>query len=575
MFLKYSERKSNGKTYKYYNIVEGVRVDGKVKHNILFPLGTLSDEKASQIREILKVGTTSDSSTKLYKLSDVVVAKSNDFLNIYVLHQLWCEWELDKIFRDYPYIEKLVINRCINPMSKYRAALWEDGELVDMLNLRRNGEPFGTYRELGRIDEQTEQLQSHLSTLMRDRNMLSDQAIIYDITSTYFEKTKCTLAFRGYSRDNRPDKLQIVIAMAVTSEGYPFYWKVYEGNKNDVSTVKDFSNMITKLFGVTNFVFVFDRGMVSQDNIDYIEQEGYRFISAVDRDEIKTKTPVELVQFQGVDESNHRERLQNFEKYDENLWYRVYHDAGYRYIIGFSPKKQLEERIARSARRDKLTQSIEQMNQSLSCAKRDRSKQALERELYALLKKSKIKRAVDISIEDLIIQGSKKQIQSYRVNYSFNNEALDEIALPDGLTCFYTNTTSDDFNACQVIRQYRDKNVVEEGFHEIKGLIELRPLYLSRKERVRAHVTICVLAYLLWNTLERRVAHRIKLSVADILTELAKCKMNMLTVPFSTDYHQTLTLFTQTQKEVLQHLNIPLKSVEKHFRKLMATEKPN
>jgi len=123
MFLKCSERKSNEKSYKYYNIVEAVRVEGRVKHNILFPLGNLSDERAELIRQILKAKVSSnDSNKKLYALSDIVITKTTDFLNIYILHKLWRKWKLDSLFHNFRYVEKLVINRCINPMSKYRAS---------------------------------------------------------------------------------------------------------------------------------------------------------------------------------------------------------------------------------------------------------------------------------------------------------------------------------------------------------------------------------------------------------------------------------------------------------------------
>ena len=252
LFLKCSERKANGKVYKYYRVVEAVRIEGEVKHNILFSLGSLSDEKADLIREIIRAGGTTDKSgTARYRLQDIVVTNSADFLNIYVLHKLWCEWGLDTLFRDYPYIEKLVINRCVNPMSKLRATQWEDGELVDMLNIRKTPHPSGVYDELDRIASIEATIQSHLCAQMTERGMLDDSIIVYDITSTYFEQTRCTLAFRGYSRDHRSDKLQIVIAMAISASGYPLYWKVYEGNTPDVSTVEDFTNQIISLFGLS------------------------------------------------------------------------------------------------------------------------------------------------------------------------------------------------------------------------------------------------------------------------------------------------------------------------------------
>jgi len=368
---------------------------------------------------------------------------------------------------------ELRINRCINPMSKYRASEWEDGELVDILNLRPTPEPFGVYDELDRIALCENDIQAHLCSLMREHNMLDDRTIIYDITSTYFERTRCTLAFRGYSRDHRPDKLQIVIAMAINSQGYPFYWKVYNGNTPDVTTVEDFTDQIIRLFGVTNFVFVFDRGMVSVENIAYIEKKKYRFIGAVDKNEIPTSTPVDIRQFSGVDEHNFSKRLKGFYEYDDTLWYREYQSDNHRYIIGFSPEKQLEERRTRENRIERFRQGIATLNQNLSEAKRNRSKEPVTKTIEALLKKSRLKRAINVTIEDMSVSRGTKPVKSFHVSYSIDRDVIDETQLTDGLTCFYTNTDPADFPANKVIRQYRDKNAVEEGFREIKGVMEL------------------------------------------------------------------------------------------------------
>jgi transposase len=570
MFLKCSERKLNGKSYKYYNLVESVRDNGKVKHNILFPLGNLSDEKAEIIRQVLKACGGKDiacTNKKLYQLSDIVVTKTTDFLNIYVLHQLWREWQLDSLFSDFRYVEKMVINRCINPLSKYRTAEWEDGELVDKLNAQPTPEPYGAYRELGRIDAIHNDIQKHLCSLMKERGMLDNETIIYDITSTYFERTKCTLAFRGYSRDHRPDKVQIVIALAITSQGYPFYWKVYDGNTPDVTTVEDFTNNIITLFGVTDFVFVFDRGMVSDNNIKYIEEKSYRFISAIDKNEISTSTPVNLEQFCGINEQNFLEHLHDFAEYDDSLWYREYL-SDKRYIIGFSPKKYAEERTSREKRLNRFRQNIDDLNKNLSNAKKNRKKEPVQKILDAALKKSRVKRAVAINIEEISVESGKKSAQSYYISYSTDQNILNEIGLTDGLTCFCTNTASKDFTAEAIIRQYRDKNAVEEGFRELKGVMELRPVYLSKEERVRAHVTVCILSYLLYNTLEKKLSPKLGMSASDILAELTKCKSTTITAENSNEQRAVLTRFKQLQLSILELLGYSPKRVQGEFKKL-------
>jgi len=570
VFLKLSERIINGKSYKYYNLVESVRAEGKVKHNILVPLGVLTDEKADLIREIIKArGESKGPSVARYRLDEIIVTKSTDFLNIYVLHKLWGDWGFDTLFRDYQFIEKLVINRCINPMSKLRATQWEDGELIDALNLRQTPNYYGAYNELDLIYQIESEIQKHICDQLTIRNMMSDSAIVYDITSTFFERTKCTLAFRGYSRDHRPDKLQIVIAMAVTAQGYPFYWKVYEGNTPDVSTVEDFTNQIINLFGLSDFVFVFDRGMTSQDNIDYIEEKGFRFISAIDRNEISTSTPANIEQFRGVDENTNIEELENFIKYDSQLWYREYQSGNRRYILGFSAQKQQDERKTQQARLTRFEQRIQEQNNDLSQAKRNRKRETVEKTVETFLKKTKVKRAIQVTIEDMPITRGKKCIDSFHITYTIDTSILNDMQLTDGLTCFYTNTCANVWPAEKVIRQYREKNTVEEGFHEIKGITELRPVYLSRPERVCAHVTICVLAYLLYNTLEKRVSKFVESSASDMLGELAKCKVHTITTDSGIECVKTLTRFTEKQISILKNLEYKPKVIENHFKRLI------
>jgi transposase len=221
---------------------------------------------------------------------------------------------------------------------------------------------------------------------MQDKSMLNDKTLIYDLTSTYFEKTKCTIAFKGYSRDHRPDKLQIVIAMAVTSQGYPFYWKVYKGNTPDVSTMQDFIDNLTRLFGMTDFVLVFDRGNVSEDNIKYIKEKQYRFISAIDKNEMAASTPVDTMQFFGIDGSN-IESLPMFTQYDEDLWYRTYAQGEARYIISFSPGKQAEERCARKRKIDRFALGVKEINDGLKKAKRNRKLETTVQAVSGLLKR--------------------------------------------------------------------------------------------------------------------------------------------------------------------------------------------
>ena len=129
---------------------------------------------------------------------------------------------------------------------------------------------------------------------MTERQHFLDDVLFYDITSSYFEGSKCLIAKYGYSRDHRPDNQQIVLALMITKEGYPFYWQVMEGNTTDITTIETLVANIKQRFKIKTCTLVFDRGMVSADNLACIEQGELRYISAMDKNEIKKTGVLDL-----------------------------------------------------------------------------------------------------------------------------------------------------------------------------------------------------------------------------------------------------------------------------------------
>ena len=555
MFLKCSEIKSDkGKIYKNYKIVESVRKKDKVKHKILYPLGTLSDQKAEQIRKVLAV--VSSPNDILIRLEDVIVEENINFLDIYIFRLLWKEWGLDKLFEKCPCIERLVINRCLSPRNKIGAMEWNRGCILDYIGEAKvQDNKFGVYTDLDRIAKMEEATQRHIGDKIRELGYDSLDAVIYDITSTYFEETNCIIAFRGYSRDHRPDKLQIVIALAITPKGYPFYWKVYKGNTQDITTVESFVDDVKKTFGIEKCLLVFDRGMVSSDNIEYIEGAGYEYITAIDKDEIEGLGINDLPAFGEIDENNISKILNGYQQYDGCLQYKEHIIGEKRYILGFDLGRKMEERTCRQEKIEKFKQSIKNINEDLITACRSRDLQKVQAKVNYLVKRYKFSRIVHTNYEEITLERGKKDIKSYRMDISFNENELKKAGRLDGVTCFYTNTANDRVSAEGVIRQYRQKNRVEESFHEMKSHIKVRPVFVSRSVRVRAHVTICVLACLLLNTLEERIAGMSDVSGMDgILDELGKCKINVLTIKDNTMTHAVITKMTELQKSILRTL---------------------
>lgn len=564
MFLKKSVRKINGKTYCHYKIVESYREDGKIKHRILFPLGALTDEEADRMR--LAISAYSNPNIVVSKSEDIVVTKHTDYLGVAVLHHLWQDWGFHKFFSQDRWVEAMVLNRCIQPVSKINLKEWMVKTVlpafldVDPVSI----DPFDVYRELDRLFSMDEELQSFLFRIISNRWPSSSDAFFYDITSTYVTGSRCVIATLGYSRDHRPDCEQIVIALMITPEGYPFYWRVMEGNTQDITTVSGLIQDVKARFKLNKCTMVFDRGMVSADNLKAIEDEQWVYVSAMDRDEINSSIffASALPEPATPDDFEQILAMQEFVPVDDNafLYCREFTLDNKRYILTFDVARFLHERRLHMAKLDEITQWVEQKNKSLSQAKKARSQNVLEREIISVLKRKHLKKMVTVHLEPCSHEISNKSgqprlVQSFKLSFTLNQNALLKERRLHGITCFITNLPKASKSAQEIIQWYRRKNKVEEAFHEIKSHIELRPVYLTRDQRVKAHVTICVLAYFLYNDIERRLKEsNTPMSPKDVFALLDQCKINHIAFNQAKQKSLSITEVSHKQREILQAL---------------------
>lgn len=175
---------------------------------------------------------------------------------------------------------------------------------------------------------------------------------------------------------------------------------------------------------------------------------------------------------------------------------------------------------------------IKDKNQTLAQAKKAKSFEVLQREVQTMLKRKGVKNFLTITIEvqsHTIIgkNGKERTVSSYRLSYSIDQTALEKEQRLHGITCFISNVDTRSYSAEEIIQWYRDKNKVEEAFHEIKSHLDLRPIFLTREKRVKAHVSICVLAYFLYNDMEQRLRQSDStISVEMVLNILKACLVN-------------------------------------------------
>jgi len=572
MFLKKSKKKYKEKSYNYYSLAESYREEGKVKHRQIAKLGALTQEQAERIRLALKVQRVDHA--YVGDLSDVVVKEHYQFLAVAVLDYFWRQFKLESFFSGIPYAEAMALNRCLEPLTKIHIKEWAEATVLPRLLKTSFGDNYEIYRVLDRIADQEANLQQHLYQQYIGLGLATKETVIYDITSSYFEGTKCILATYGYSRDHRPDRKQIVIALVITPEGYPLYWQVMPGNVPDVTTVEELLVNIKDRFGIEKCLLVFDRGMVSGNNLKAISDSKFTYVSALDKDEIR---PLALLEpeFPELLAGNWQENLKDkgFHAYHKNLFYREHFFKDKRHIIAFNYHLYQEQQQNRQEWLQKANAFIASYNLELIQAQKSRNKEATERKITNKLRKWHMHKVFSWDLKPVTYmvktaKGTQRRIKSFQISYTVNEAKLKEQAYLDGILCFVTNDEA--LTPEQIIGHYRRKNKIEDAFRELKSYLRLRPFYLTREKRVKAHVTICVLSYLLLNALEE------KLSLLDdppsaikALKLFSECMLNRISVTDSDTYVESITELTGKQMELLKKMGLDHLTGKKYLNQIL------
>ena len=579
MFLKKITTIIKGKSYFHYQVVESYRENEKIKHHTLYSVGVITEEEAAKLR--LVIAAQSDKGIIVTKIDDIVVTKHLAYLDVAVLHHLWQKWNFDELFPSDHWVEAMVFNRCLEPLSKIHVKEWTAGTILPALTKENilKYDDYDVYRELDKLYKLETDLQSFIHKRLEEKGHSFEQGMFYDITSSYFEGSKCILARYGYSRDHRPDCEQIIIALMVTEDGYPFYWQVLDGNTADVSTVESMVDHIKQRFGIKKCTLVFDRGMVSTENLMYIRHNELSYISAMDKDEIKALDIFNDAMPEAATTEDFEQILamNEFRPVDENaiLYYREFFKEEHRYVFSFDVARFFEDMKSTERRIEQAKEWLIVKNDDLAKFQKSRQLDVVNKEAKKMLTKKHLKKIIGIEIEPYTItvknnKGNDREVNTFRIKYVLNlNEKLDEQRL-NGLTCFISNMPKEHCTAVAIIDYYRRKNKVEEAFHEIKSYINLRPIHLSRTERVKAHVSICMLSYFLLNDMEVQLKNTDSgLSPKSVLEEFAKCQVDQIMVKSTKQTNFQITEPTSEQIQLLKSLGVDKLIEQKYVKQVL------
>jgi transposase len=527
MHLSYKTSKYKEKIYKSYSIAESYREGNTVKKRMLWSLGKLTDLQALQIRKICQI--MSDPEKVLTSIEDIVVQKSKSYGDLAIANALWDEWKLSKAFTCNPTDSKLstatvakilTINRCVAPCSHYSIPQWVSktaiSEIIDQELHHLNDDKI--YYELDKIDQNHECIEDHLFQLTYRKDKKSYDYINYDLSSSYFVGFKCDLSNFGKSKDDKPHHKQVILGILVNDKGYPFKWDVYPGNMSEVNTLINNVDACTKRFKLKDINMVFDRGIVSDDNLTYICDKNLKYISALDKDQIPKIASIDLSVFNDITFDNFESHLvkHKFKKYDDSLFYK---DLGQinnrRYVLGFNPVLFKEDRTTRQEKIAYFENFLSEKNNELKNAKRSRKRLSTQQCILNELKRLKIKKYFQdpglspIKIERKNKSGDTRIVDSFQITINKKDDIIAYWEKLDGVCVFISNHTeiTDEifcFSPEKIITAYREKTKIEDAFKHIKSFLKIRPFFVNTDAHVRAVYNISVLAYFINKDLAER-----------------------------------------------------------------------
>lgn len=588
MYLLPQPRKKAGKIYNYYSIAESYREAGESHIRIIWRLGHLTDLKAHQIRQVIKIIQSKEDI--VLSLEDIIFSKHWHYLDVALLNHQWESWGLSYVFgkkTDTLKIAKiLTFNRCLDPGSKLYASRWFRRTCLDYI-LKINYSQVNDdkiYRELVRIEEEKERIEKHLFNKVKAKDSKSLNLIFYDLTTSYFEGSKCSLAKPGRTKSHGYKSHRIVLSLIVNEKGIPFSWEVLPGDTTEASTIKNKIAECKTRFGVEKIILVFDRGMVSEKNLSLIEEEKLCYISALDKDQIPSVKGLDLTIFKGDEPCQIIKNIKEhgFEKFDNELYFKEIESEDRRYVIGFNFVLFENERKTRQERLNNLLNFVKEKNQALKKLKRNPKKDSLCRLMDKKLKgfTHSCKYHLEPEIHKVCKKGSRKsprEVKSFKIVLEIKKEKLEKVKLTDGLCCFITNHKEKEkglytYPTRRIITSYRDKDKVERAFRNIKSFVKFSPVYVFKEEHIRAHYTICVLSYLLNISIANQVKEA-KISSfkssSRIYEELSSCILAEFKASAKGKPVKKTNSLTDDQKDILRSLKCEHLATRKYVKELV------
>jgi transposase len=543
MYLRHTTRVKDGKAHTYWRLVRSVRVGRKVVQQTVAQLGELDAEGRAQARALARTITGGREQADLFapipaeappipvRLDRVRLERSRLFGDVWLGWTLWRALHLDALLErrlplgreEVPWAtmaQVLVLARFCEPSSELHIAedWYRRTALDDLLALPAplvNDDRC--YRALDRLLPHKTALEQHLVQRLGELFALDYELLLYDVTSTYFEgaAARNPLAQRGHSRDHRPDCKQVCLALVVTREGMPLGYELFAGNKTDVTTVKEIVGTMEARYGQAQRIWVMDRGMTSAANLTWLRQTNRRYVVGTPKSELRKWAAqiADTQDWQTVREGVEAKRCAG-------------PDGVETFVLIRSVERREKERAMHQRFAQRIEAGLTTLTRRLAHARRPLERGPIERQLGRLLARNP--RAASRYRIELVADASIPS--GLRLAWSARAEWDDWARQSEG--CYLLRSNIADWSPEDLWRTYIQLAEAEAAFRIQKSELAIRPIWHQREDRVKAHILVCFLAYVLWKTLEQW-QHRAGLgrSPRTILEELSRIQSTDIVLP--------------------------------------------
>jgi len=516
MFLRRHERCKDGKDHTYWSLVETVRTPDGPRQRTLCYLGELNDSTQARWLKTIEVFNTQGESHQLklflsdveppegdaavarVRLDKVRLERSRRFGDCFLGLELWNRLELDRFWEplldgpestaDVPWSRiaaLLAINRLCAPGSELamEERWYPSTALDDLLGIAANKvNDTRLYRCLDRLLPHKTKLERHLTARYGELFRAEFDVLLYDLTSSYVEGAgeKDPMMQRGYSRDHRPDCKQVVIALIVNGEGFPLSYETFDGNRSDVTTVEAVLRMVERKYGKARRVWVFDRGVVSEENLEALRRRGGHYLVG---------TP--------------RSKLKQFEKaLLEGGWKQVRPEVEVKlvptpggeetYLLCRSTARQAKEQAIHSCFSTRLEKALGALQKRVAESQlKDRNK--IERRLGKI--QARHPQVADLYQADVI---EKEGALSLQWQALAGRQAWQRAR--EGAYLLRSNLPPEEPQ--NLWKDYIQLIEAEAAFRTLKSELAIRPIFHQLERRAKAHILVAFLGYALWVTLK-------------------------------------------------------------------------